>query len=75
MQRHRGHLEVVDRRGCAGAGPKQHDFTHDTMKLLNGELAPEDWVPALGLIVALASVVFYGASKTHIYPVFFLGFV
>ena len=41
------------------------------MKLLNGEIAPEDWVPVLGLIVALASVVFYGASKTHIYRVFF----
>ena len=28
------------------------------------------WAAALGLIVALASVVFYGAGKTHICPVY-----
>ena len=30
------------------------------------------WAAALGLIVALASVVFYGAGKTHICPVYLL---
>ena len=52
-------------------GSATHDIIkfHDTTKLLNNE-------PALGLgrcriIVALANVVFYGASKTHIYPVYF----
>ena len=28
------------------------------------------WAAALGLVVALASVVFYGAGKTHIFPVY-----